>query len=83
MEAQNLTKEEKMQFFEEAKEVAFTLKNNLFTHKNPESPYGSAKIGGRFWVVADSEEFLQNPDAIMHGYPMREVFQNGGTMLRR
>ena len=44
--------------------------------------YLGANIGGRMFVVGDTEDDIQNPDAIIQGKPAREIFGDF-TIMRK
>lgn len=44
--------------------------------------YSGANIAGRMFVVGDTENDIQNPDAIIQGKPAREVFGDF-TIMRK
>ena len=69
--------------FREAKKLAFLMPNNHYQRPFPDCHYIGAKIDGRYWVIADSTKFMNNPDAVTEdGRPMREVFE-GFTIMKR
>lgn len=73
----NAEEKNKLEDFREAKKIALTIsegemrlakRNGQITH------FYGANVGGRMFVVGETEEEIQNPDAIIQGMPAREVF---------
>lgn len=44
--------------------------------------YSGANICGRMFVIGDTENDIQNPDAIIQGKPAREVFGDFTIMTK-
>ena len=59
--------------FREAKKIALTIGKGLM-RRAADTNYCGCNIGGRMFVIGDSEEDIQNPNCIIAGKPAREVF---------
>ena len=49
---------------------------------NEVTNYCGAKLNGRMFVIGDTENDIQNPDATIMGKPAREVFGDFTVMSR-
>jgi hypothetical protein len=71
--------------FKAAKTIALTIENGLMRRArlNDEvTNYCGAKLNGRMFVIGDTENDIQNPDATIMGKPAREVFSDFIIMSR-
>lgn len=74
----NKTNKNKLLAFKAAKEIALNIQKGHFQRAAindiPSNYCGFKDITGRTWVIGDSADDLQNPDATINGKPAREVF---------
>jgi len=71
--------------FKAAKEIALTINRGEMRrarYADAATVYCGANIGGRMFVIADSEKYLQNPDCEINGKPAREVFGDFTVMYK-
>lgn len=69
--------------FEAAKQIALTIANNQMRRAmvdNKPVNYFGAKINNRMFVLGDSLNDIQNPDATIAGKPAREIFGDFSIM---
>lgn len=81
--AKNMTTYQKQQHadFQAAKKIALSIGNNLMRRAAGTNYFG-ANFNGRMFVVGDTDLDIQNPDAIIHGKPAREIFGDFTVMSR-
>ena len=71
--------------FKAAKEIALSIEKGQMrraVNSGHVTNYCGANIGGRMFVIGDTENDIQNPDAIIHGKPAREVFGDFTIMTK-
>lgn len=71
--------------FKAAKEIALSINRGEMRRakvNNVPTNYMGANIGGRMFVIGDSEEDIQNPDLYINGKPAREVFGDFTIMTK-
>lgn len=71
--------------FKAAKSIALTIENGMMrrARNNGEvTNYCGAKLNGRMFVIGDTENDIQNPDATIMGKPAREVFGDFTVMSK-
>lgn len=70
--------------FEAAKEIALTLPKNTSRRARVSElacNYTGCNLNGRFFVIGDSENDIQNSSIIIDGKPAREVFEGFSIMM--
>ena len=80
----NADEKSKLEDFRCAKEIALIIDEGEMRRAKRDgriTNYSGARINNRMFVVGDSLEDIQNPDAMIQGFPAREVFGNF-TMMR-
>lgn len=74
------------QEFNQAKKIALNIEKGCFKRARFEgdvTPYVGYKTKeGRMFVIADSLNYLKNPDATIDGKPAREIFENFSVMFK-
>lgn len=63
--------------FNAAKKIALNIEEGcmrLAKNGNRITRYYGANVGGRMFVVGESLDDIQNPDAMIQGMPAREVY---------
>lgn len=71
--------------FEAAKKIALTIANNQMRRAlvdNKPVNYMGCKLNNRMFVLGDSLNDIQNPDATIVGKPAREVFGEFSIMSK-
>ena len=71
------TEKQQHEAFLAAKKIALTIsegERRRARHSDCASNYFGANVGGRFYVLGDTEADIQNPDCFIDGMPAREVF---------
>ena len=71
--------------FEAAKQIALTISNNQMRRASVDGKpvnYLGVKINNRMFVLGDSSNDIQNPDATIAGKPAREVFGEFSIMSK-
>ena len=69
--------------FKAAKEIAMTTTPGTYQRAAGTNYCGAKMKDGRMWVLGDTENDIQNPDAIVLGKPAREVFGDFSIMYKR
>ena len=60
--------------FDSAKALSFTIEKGFYKRPSATSNYcGYQSMEGKFYVIGDTDNDIQNPDAIVNGKPAREV----------
>lgn len=63
--------------FKVAREIALSIERGQMRrarYEDQATNYSGANIGGRMFVIGDTENDIQNPDAMIQGKPAREIF---------
>ncbi len=82
-----MKKSEQLHEFRKAKQLAFNLPRNHYQRigGNDEKPgnyCGYKTCDGRTFVIADSSDYMQNPDCWIDGKPARRVY-DGFTVMKK
>lgn len=76
--------EKQLNEIEAAKQIAKNIKPGYYQRVSGLSNYcGYKSIDGRMWVLGDTFDDIQNPDAIISGKPAREIFGDFTMMVKR
>jgi hypothetical protein len=81
----NNTEKQQLDGFNAAKQIALTIGNGLMRRakvNNIPVNYCGAKLNNRMWVIGDSLNDLQNPDATINNKPAREIFGDFTVMSK-
>jgi hypothetical protein len=81
----NNAEKQQLDGFNAAKQIALTIGNGLMRRakvNNIPVNYCGARLNNRMWVIADNNNDLQNPDAVINGKPAREIFGDFTVMAR-
>ena len=68
---------QQLEDFNLAKAIALSIGDGMMRRAaniSGATNYSGAKLGGRMFVIGDTESDIKNPDAIIMGKPAREVF---------
>jgi hypothetical protein len=81
----NNAEKQQLDGFNAAKQIALTIGNGLMQRakvNNIPVNYCGAKLNNRMWVIGDSLNDLQNPDATINNKPAREIFGDFTVMSK-
>lgn len=71
--------------FKAAKKIALAIEKGQMMraiNNGRVTNYSGANIGGRMFVIGDTENDIQSPDAMIQGRPAREVFGDFTIMTK-
>lgn len=71
--------------FRAAKEIALAIPMGQMrraVNNGRVTNYSGANIDGHMFVVGDTENDIQNPDAMIQGKPAREIFGDFAVMFK-
>ena len=67
--------------FKAAKAIAVSIEKGHMRRASGTNYCGAKLSDGRMFVIGDTDEDLQKPDAVIDGKPAREVFADQTIML--
>jgi hypothetical protein len=75
------TQKKQLEDFRAAKLIAFEMPKGHYRRAKGTNYCGYMSENGQAYVIGDTDEDVQNPDAIIGGKPAREVFE-GFTVMK-